>query len=116
MKPETAEIVVEGYPKPYKSKEVENTVVYIGGKWFFKHDKERVIRLVNKDGKKRFYRVDSPLLVFDSETQQRIFKADAYLTEDGVWLNKKSENVLEIDGKYHRRAYCIQASVDGKKK
>src|SRR6185369_16687498 len=95
--------------KSRKYEDVKKAVVLINGKYFYKHDNNRVVQLVDpKSGKKRYFRINSPLIAKDSDTGEYLFKADMYLTEDQVYLNKNSTNVVEIKGKYYRKAFCTK--------
>lgn len=100
-------IKVVGNNEFYDLDKIKDSVVKIGDKWYFRHDTERIVWLNNEQGKKRAFTVNSPKLVYDASAKKYILKSLAIYTEDGVWLDKNSPDVVTIGGKYYRRGYCI---------
>lgn len=104
-------ITVEGDMKPRKYEDVKGSVVLIGNKYYFKHDKERVVKIKRPTGEYRFYRTSSPLIAKSEEGGDYMLKSDMYLTEDGIYLDKNSPNVVMLDKKYYRKAFVVE--IDG---
>lgn len=101
-------IRIEGRTKTYPYDEVKDSVVKIGDKFYLRSDKDRIVWVINKKGAKRAFRVDSPLLVVDASSGRQMLKAEAILTEEGIWFDPASPEVIKIGNKYHRRSYCVQ--------
>lgn len=100
-------IKIVGYgEKSFPFKELKSTVVFLSGKWYRK-DSEEVVRIEDDKGKKRYFRKNSALIV-QIETGEYVHKSKAILTEDGIYLIPNSENVVEINGKFYRRNYCVK--------
>ncbi len=107
VEPETITIEGEnGRVRDYKA--IKEAVVCIANKYYRRDDDARIVLVKNPQGKLRFFRRDSPLICKDVESNEMVLKSECYQTEDGVFLNKKSPNVVEIKGKFYRRAYCYQ--------
>ncbi len=105
VEPETITIEGEnGRVREFKA--IKDAVVCIANKYYRRDDDVRITLVRNQEGKMRFFRKDSPLICKDEETGQFILKSECFKTEDGVFLNKKSPNVVEISGQYYRKAYC----------
>ena len=107
MSPDTI-INVEGNTRNYTYREVQDSVIKLGDKFYFKDDTERLVR-VSDNGKYRLFRKQSPLVVHVGGGKY-VLKKDAIYTEDKVWLSK--ENVVYVDGKPVRSAYCTE--IDGR--
>lgn len=101
--PDNISIVGNG-DKLFSYATVEDTVVKITGK-YYRRDSTEIIRLRNEEGKLRFYRKDSPHIIL-TDTGLYIHKKNAILTEDGIYFDPGSPNIIKIDSKYYRTVYC----------
>jgi len=100
-------IQVVGIPdKTFKYSDIKKTVVKIQG-LYYRRDSPDVIKIKDLSGKVRFFREKSPLIVKDLNGEY-LLKSAAIFTEDGVWLNKQSPLVINIDSKYYRSVYCTK--------
>lgn len=104
-------IRIEGEDAPVDYARVKDAVVKIGDCFFWRHDGQRIQWVTNKAGKKRAFRMNSPLIVSNGATGNKMLKSEAILTEDGIWLDPSSEDVVKIGNKYHRRVFCT--SING---
>jgi hypothetical protein len=103
-------ISVVGHSAQYEYSVVADTVVKLSGRWYFKHDTERVVRIKDMSGNRRFYRINSPLLFYDPIDERYYLKSEAVVV-DGVYLNPRSSNVVKtVDDKYARRNFCVEIS------
>lgn len=106
------DISVVGHGGTYKYRNIADAVVSIANKFYFRHDEARVVRLKDpSSGKMRFFRTTSALVV-KSDDGSYIHRSAAVKTEDGVWLDPASRNVVKIGDSYHRKGHCKQ--IDGK--
>jgi len=106
---ENQEIKIFGEAEPVIKKygKVKNLVVKLSGDYYFKHS-DQVTQVTGADGKRRFYRKASPLIIESEDVKGTyLLKSMMYKTEDGVYLDPKSPKVVRIDDKYYRKEYTV---------
>lgn len=99
------EIEIVGHPgRKYKYSDVRTTVVKIKDLYYRKDSKE-IVKIQTPNGL-RFFREKSPLIIkLDDGTH--ILKSQAVKTEDGVYLDPTSPDVVKINDKYVRKLFCV---------
>ncbi len=106
LKPtDVIEIVDHDRPMPYGK--VKDSVIYLGGQFFFKVDNRNLIKLKDGTGKKRLFRKTSKLI---KEISPGVFvhRSQAIETESGVWLDKNDPDTVVVNGQPTRKEYAIQ--------
>lgn len=100
-------IQIEGSKTPFNLVDVKDNVIQLSGKWFWRDDSDRIIRV---DG--RYYRKKSPLIVETATKGIKYAVKDKCIrTDDGLWLVKDNPDTVKIDGKYYRSKYTV--NIDG---
>lgn len=100
-------IKVVGHDASFDLEEVKDAVVKIRTLYYFKHDEKHVIRVKNEEGKNRYYTKKSPFVV-QLPQGNFIHKSQAIQTEDGIYLERDSPDVVTIDGKFYRKSYIVK--------
>lgn len=100
-------IKIEGTDQLYNLSEVESSVIKLSGKWFWRDDTVRVVKI---DGKN--YRKASPLIVYSDALKTYLLKKDCVQTKDGIWLPNNSTYVTLVDGEYYYTKFCV--NIKGK--
>lgn len=93
--------------KLFPLSEIAATVVKIGQR-YYRRDHPSIVKVKTAENKYRFFRKESPYVFFDETTGQYVYKGDCVVTEDGVLLNPKLGQAVQIDGKWYRKQYCIE--------
>lgn len=104
-------IKVVGHSTLYELDEIKDTIIYLGGRYYFKHDSENLIKVTTPSGY-RLYRKESPLVC---KTANGTFakKTNCILTEDGLYLEKLHPDTVKLtNGKFTHRKWTVQ--IDGK--
>lgn len=87
-------------------KDVKELVVKIRDKYYLRTDKS-LVKVPNKEGKIRFFRGDSPFIV-KLHDGQIIHKSNAIRTEDGVYFDKNSSEIVFVNDKPVRKVYTVE--------
>lgn len=97
-------IQIVGSNATFDLAEVQDNVIKLSGRFFWRDDTERVVKVNG-----RFYRKESPLLVkTKTPGMEYALKKDSTQTEDGLWLVKEHPDTVLIDGKFTRKRFCIE--------
>lgn len=98
-------IKIVGETSTYDYEVVKDSVIQLGGLWYWKHSPELVKVVV--EGKKRLYRKESPLLCYTlSKTYQ--LKKECYEIAPNVWVGKKDPETVKMDdGTYTHSSWVV---------
>jgi len=88
---------------PYTT-EIKKSVVKIKD-LFYRRDDPQIVKVMVGD-KIRYFREKSPLIV-KLPNGKFMYKPACIKTEDGVYLDPQSDDVIRIDDKYYRKAFCV---------
>ncbi len=101
-----SKIKIVGSPTSYDFDEVKDTVIFLGGRYYFKHDEENLIKVKTPTGYK-LYRKESPLIVRTiSGTYAK--KSDCIKTSDDLYFEKNHPDTVKLDsGEYTHKKWCV---------
>jgi hypothetical protein len=104
-------IRIVGEASLYDYEVVKDSVIQLGGLWYWKHSPELV--KVTIDGKKRLYRKESVLICYTlSRTYQ--LKRDCYEIAPNIWVGKKDPDTIKLeDGTYTHTSWVVD--INGKR-
>jgi len=101
-----SKIKVVGTSTTYDFDEVEDAVIFLGGKYYFKHDEENLIKVKTPSGY-RLYRKDSPLIC-KTVNGTHAKKSDCIKTSDDLYFEKIHPDTIKLDnGEYTHKKWCI---------
>jgi len=88
---------------------VKSLIVNLSGAYYFRHDNVHITQILGPDGRRRFYRKESPLVTKDHDNPgEYLLRSQCIKTDDGILLSKASPNVIFIEGKAYRKKYTIK--------
>lgn len=90
-------INIVGESALFELDDVKNTVIHLGGKWFFKHDSQNLVK-VKTDKGIRLFRKESKLIV-QTANETHVLKSKALVNDEGVFFDPNSSDTIIIDGK-----------------
>src|SRR5690606_24458153 len=94
----------------FELQNVKDAELFLGGKYYWKHDTNNLFRVPVSPNKYRLFRKESGLLL-KAHDGKLIRKSDAIVTEEGVILNPFSPEVVYVNGKPTLKVWCTQ--IDG---
>lgn len=89
-------IKVVGQTSTYDLETIKESVILLGGQYYFKHDEENLIKVKTPGGGYRLYRKNSPKIVKTVDNNYHL-KADCVEIDTGIYLAKNSPNTVKLE-------------------
>jgi hypothetical protein len=87
--------------------EVKESVIELGGEYFWRHDRENLVKVKLPEGKYRLYRTKSPLIVKTVDGEYARKRDCIKMDEGDVWFSKHSPNLVTVDGKPTHKDFTV---------
>lgn len=101
-----AKIKIVGETSTYDLEQVSDTIIQLGGEYYWKHSDQLVKVVV--DGKKRLYRKTSPLLCFTLDRSYAL-KKNCHQIGENIWIEKTSPSLVKLgENNYSHAEFCVR--------